>query len=256
MFNYYLRYSFILIILSWHFAVFAETTLVAVASNFAKPMNEIVNQFEKTTGHQVKLSLGSTGKFITQIENGAPFEILLAADEEHPQQLIQSGYAVAQSQFTYALGKLVLWSAIPNLVDAQGQILTQKSFKHLAIADPKLAPYGVAAIETLKQLKLLDQLQPLFVQGENIAQTYQFIQTGNAELGFIALSQVIDKNRISQGSAWIIPETLYTPIRQNAILLNKAEANPAAIALLSFLKSPIAIAIIEKYGYHLPHSIK
>ena len=229
----------------------ADTTLVAVAANFTKPMTDIAEAFEKTTGHSAKLSFGSSGKFVAQIENGAPFEVFLSADDKAPAKLEQSGFAVANSHFTYAIGKLVLWSATANLVDNQGEILSKGGFKHIALADPKLAPYGAAALEVLKNKNLLTKLQPLFVQGENIAQTYQFVSTGNAELGFVALSQVIDNGKISSGSAWQIPENLYTPLHQEAVLLKKGEDNPAASALMQFLKSPEAKAIISKYGYSL-----
>lgn len=231
----------------------AETTLVAVAANFTKPMNEIAAAFEKNTGHSAKLSFGSSGKFVAQIENGAPFEVFLSADDTNPIKLQQDGFAVANSNFTYAVGKLVLWSATPNVVDEHGQILNKAEFKHLAMADPKLAPYGVAAEEVLKAKKLFDKLQPLFVKGENISQAYQFISTGNAELGFVALSQVIDadKGKIVIGSSWLIPENLYAPLKQDAVMLNKGESNPAAVALLKFLKSEPALAIIKKYGYGL-----
>lgn len=231
----------------------ADTTLVAVAANFTKPMAEIAAAFEKSTGHSAKLSFGSSGKFVAQIENGAPFEVFLSADDTNPAKLQQDGFALTKSNFTYAIGKLVLWSATANKVDAQGQVLSQGGFKHLALADPKLAPYGVAAVEVLKSKKLLEKLTPLFVQGENIAQTYQFVSTGNAELGFVALSQVLDaeKGKIVTGSSWQIPENLYTPLRQDAVLLKKGEANPAALALLKFLKSEAALAIIKKYGYGL-----
>jgi len=230
----------------------ADTTLVAVAANFTKPMTEIADVFEKTTGHSAKLSFGSSGKFVAQIENGAPFEVFLSAGDKEPATLQKNALAVANSNFTYAIGKLVLWSAMPTMVDAQGKVLSSGSFKHLALADPKLAPYGEAVVETLKAKKLFDKLQPLFVKGENISQTFQFISTGNAELGFVALSQVIDdKGKISVGSAWVVPETLYTPIRQDAVLLKKGESNPAAVALLKFLKSEPALAIIKKYGYGL-----
>ena len=229
----------------------AETTLVAVASNFTKPMTEIAQAFEKATGHSANLAFGSSGKFVSQIENGGPFEVFLSADASNPAELEQSGLAVAGSRFTYAIGKLVLWSSQANYVDAGGQVLTKGGFKHLALADPKLAPYGAAAMEVMKNLKVLDKLQPMFVQGENIAQTYQFISTGNAELGFVAFSQIIDNDRITNGSGWIVPNNLHKPIFQDAILLKKGAENPAAPALLKFLKSPEAQAIIRKYGYDL-----
>jgi molybdate transport system substrate-binding protein len=233
----------------------AETTIVAVAANFTKPMTEIADLFEKSTGHSAKLSFGSSGKFVAQIENGAPFEVFLAADDKTTAKVQQDGFAVEGSNFIYAIGKLVLWSATANQVDDQGAILSKGGFKHLALADPKLAPYGAAALEVLKTKGLLDKLKPLFVQGENITQTQQFISTGNAELGFIALSQVIDpdKGKIVNGSAWQVPENLYSPILQGAVLLKKGEGNSAAPALLAFLKSPEAKAIISKYGYGLPN---
>jgi molybdate transport system substrate-binding protein len=231
----------------------AENTLVAVAANFTKPMTEIAAAFEKTTGHSAKLSFGASGKFVAQIENAAPFEVFLAADDKTTAKVLQDGFAVANTDFTYAIGKLVLWSATADLVDEQGEVLAKGDFKHIALADPKLAPYGAAAIEVLKTKNLLDKLQPLFVLGENINQTYQFVSTANAELGFVALAQVIDpeQGKIVNGSAWQVPENLYTPIKQNAVLLKKGEGNPAAPALLEFLKSPEAKAIISKYGYGL-----
>ncbi len=230
----------------------AATVLVAVASNFTKPMTEIAAEFEKVTGHSANLSFGSTGKFVAQLENGGPFEILLAADEKAPQKLEKAGLTVEGSRFTYAQGKLVLWSAKPAYVDDQGKILASGDFKHVALADPKLAPYGAAAVELLKNRNLLTKLQPLFVLGENIAQTYQFISTSNAELGFVALSQVIENGKIANGSGWIIPTDQYSPIKQGAVLMKQGAENPAAPALMSFLKSAAALAIIEKYGYDLP----
>jgi len=229
----------------------AATTLVAVAANFTKPMTEIAAAFEKSTGHKASLSFGSSGKFVSQFENGGPFEVFLSADDKGPIKLEQSGLAVPNTRFTYALGKLVLWSATPGLVDDQGQVLSKGGFKHIALADPKLAPYGEAAVEVMKNRGLFDKLQPVFVQGENIAQTHQFVSTGNAELGFVAFSQVIDNGKIAGGSGWIIPSDLYKPIRQDAILMKTGAENPAAPALMQFLKSPEALAIIRKYGYDL-----
>ena len=232
-------------------ASWSATVLVAVAANFSKPMAEIVSQFEKATGHSVKLSFGSSGKFVSQLENGGPFEVLLSADEKGPEKLEQAGLTVPNTRFVYALGKLVLWSATPNFVDDKGKILMTRNFKHLALADPKVAPYGAAAIDVLKKMKLLEKLQPLFVQGENIAQTYQFISTANAELGFLALSQVIKNGKIVGGSSWIIPDNLHAPIRQGAVLMKIGAENPAARALIDYLKSIPALAIIKKHGYDL-----
>lgn len=237
-------------------AVWAATTLVAVASNFTKPMTEIAAAFEKATGHTANLSFGSSGKFVAQLENGGPFEVFLSADEKNPKKLAQDGFAVSDSQFTYAIGKLVLWSATPNYVDDQGQILSKGGFKHIALADPKLAPYGAAAVECMQNLGLYDKLHPLFVQGENINQTQQFISTGNAELGFLALSQVIENGKIGSGSGWIVPADKHKAILQDVILLKTGVENPAAQALMKFLKSPEALAIIQKYGYELPKEFK
>lgn len=233
-------------------SVFAETVLVAVASNFSKPMTEIAEAFAKDTGHRAKLSFGSSGKFVSQLENGAPFEVFLSADAEKPLKLEQADLAVADSRFTYAVGRLVLWSAKPGYVDDQGQILSKGGFQHLAIADPKLAPYGLAALEVLKGLGLQDKLKPLLVQGENISQAHQYVSTGNAELGFVALSQVIADGKIAEGSGWIVPADRHAPILQDAVLMKTGAKNPAAAALLVYLKSGSALAIMQKYGYGLP----
>jgi len=250
--NIFNRSLLALCLLSISSLVYADTTLVAVAANFTKPMNEIAAAFEKSTGHTAQLSFGASGKFVAQFENGAPFEVFLSADDKNPIKLEKSGLAVSGSRFTYAIGKLALWSSTANYVDDQGNILSSGGFKHLALADPKLAPYGAAALEVLKSKGLLEKLQPLFVQGENIAQTHEFISTGNAELGFVALSQIIDNGKITKGSGWIVPETLHSPILQDAVLLKTGANNPAAKALLDFLKSAPALAIIQKYGYGLP----
>ena len=232
----------------------AETVLVAVASDFTKPMTEIAAAFEKTTGHHVNLAFGSSGKAFAQIQSGAPYEIYLSASEKYPIELEKSGHAVANSGFVYAIGKLVLWSATPGYVDDQGKILKAANFKHLALADPAHAPYGVVAEEVMKNLGMLEKLRPLFVMGENIAQTFQFVSTGNAELGFVGLAQVIDANtgKIGSGSGWIIPGNLHSPFRQSAVLLKKGIENPAAPALMAYLKSSPALAIIGKYGFGLP----
>jgi molybdate transport system substrate-binding protein len=235
-------------------ASWAATTLVAVASDFTKPMTEIAAEFEKATGHSAKLSFGSSGKAFAQIQSGGPFEVYLSASEKYPLELEKSGYVVAGSRFVYAIGKLVLWSATPGYVDDKGEILKTGNFKHIALADPTHAPYGVVAEEVMKSLGVLDKLRPLFVMGENISQTFQFVSTGNAELGFIAFAQVIDINsgKIGSGSGWMIPDNLHGPFNQTAVLLKKGAENPAALALVDFLKSPAALKIIEKYGFGLP----
>lgn len=229
----------------------ADEVQVAVAANFTAPMQRIAAQFEKDTGHKAVLSFGATGKFYAQIVNGAPFEVLLAADDETPARLEKEGQGMAGSRFTYAVGKLVLWSADPKLVDAQGEVLKTGNFRHLAIANPKTAPYGAAAVEALGKLGLLAGLQSRLVQGENISQTQQFIVTGNAELGFIALSQVLKDGKIASGSAWTVPASLYQPIRQDAVLLAKGKDKPAAGALLAYLKGDKARAVIAAFGYGL-----
>ena len=230
----------------------ADEVQVAVAANFTAPMQQIAAQFEKDTGHKAVLSFGATGKFYAQIVNGAPFEVLLAADDETPARLEKDGQGLPGSRFTYAIGKLVLWSTDPALVDGKGEVLKTGSFRHLAIANPKTAPYGTAAVETMTKLGLLSSLQARFVQGENISQTQQFVVTGNAELGFIALSQVIKDGKIGAGSAWIVPTNLYEPIRQDALQLAKGKDKPAATALLAYLKGDKAKAIIKTFGYELP----
>lgn len=230
---------------------FADEVQVAVAANFTAPMQQIAAGFEKETGHKAALSFGATGKFYAQIVNGAPFDVLLAADDETPARLEKEGHAVAGSRFTYAIGKLVLWSANPDLVDAKGNVLKTGSFKHIALANPKTAPYGAAAVEAMTRLGVLARLEPLFVQGENISQTLQFISTGAAELGFVALSQVFKEGKATGGSMWAVPASLYQPILQDAVLLAKGKDKAAAAALLSYLKGENARAIIRSYGYEL-----
>lgn len=229
----------------------ADEISVAVAANFTEPMKKITAEFEKTSGHKVALSFGSTGKFYAQVKAGAPFEVLLAADDETPIKLEQEGLAVKDSHFTYAIGKLVLWSAQEGVVDNNGDLLKKRgSFEHIALANPKLAPYGAAGVQTLQALGIYDSLAPKIVQGENIAQTYQFIVTGNALLGFVALSQVMGEDgKVKSGSAWIVPEKYYTPLRQDAVLLEKGKDKAAAGELLKFLKAPYATRIIQAYGY-------
>ena len=227
----------------------ADTVSVAVASNFTAPMQKIAAQFEKDTGHKAELSFGATGKFYAQINNGAPFGVLLAADSSTPEKIAEEGQGDAASRFTYAIGKLVLWSKDAGYVDDKGEVLQKNDFRHIAIANPKVAPYGLAATQTLNKLSLLGAIQPKFVQGENIGQTYQFAATGNAQLGFVALSQVMEDGKLKSGSAWIVPAEMHEPIRQDAIVLNNAKDNEAAKALMTYLKGDKARAIISAYGY-------
>ena len=227
----------------------AEEVQVAVAANFTAPMKAIVAEFEKLTGHKAQLSFGATGKFYAQIKNGAPFQVFLSADDETPAKLEQEGLAEAGSRFTYAVGTLALWSARPDVVDDKGEVLSRGAFAHLALANPKLAPYGAAAMETLEKLGLAASLRAKFVQGENIAQTHQFVVSGNAELGFVALSQVMKDGRIGAGSAWIVPAGMHRPIRQDAVILNPGRDKAAANALLRYLRGRRAQAIIRAHGY-------
>jgi len=228
----------------------AAEVSAAVASNFTKPMREIAAGFERKTGHKVVLSFGSTGKLYAQIRNGAPFDLFLAADHETPAKLETEGQGVVGSRFTYAIGRLVLWSARPGYVDQHGEILRKGSFRHIAIANPKTAPYGAAARQVLERLGLWTTVAPHIVQGENIAQTHQFVASGNAELGFIALSQLRDAGR-DAGSLWLVPRELHDPIAQDAVLLQRGKDNPAARELLAYLQGAEARAIIESYGYDL-----
>lgn len=230
---------------------FADEVQVAVAANFTAPMKAIAADFEKATGHKVVLSFGSTGKFYAQIKNGAPFDVFLAADDETPAKLEKENGIVAGSRFTYATGKLVLWSTKPDLVDAKGEVLKKGDFAHLAIASPKLAPYGAAAVQTLNKLGLYDALQSRLVIGESIAQTFSFVSTGNAELGFVALSQVYENGKIKSGSGWIVPANLHNAIRQDAVILAHGKDNKAAAALTAYLKSAPAKAVIRSFGYDL-----
>lgn len=229
--------------------VHAAEVKVAVAANFAKTLEDITAQFEKDTGHKVLATPGATGKFYAQIVNGAPFEILISADDETPRKLAKEAKAITETQFTYAIGTLALWSPDANLVDQGGGVLKTDKFKFLAIANAKVAPYGQAAVQTMLKLGLLTKLEPRVVQGENIAQTYQFVTSGNAQLGFVALSQITENGKVKSGSAWIVPQEFHDQIKQDAILLNNGKDSIAAKALLDYLKSDKAKKIIASYGY-------
>ena len=231
----------------------ADEVLVAVAANFAGPLAALADSFAAASGHRIKTSAGATGKFYSQIVAGAPFEVLLAADDETPQKLVRDGLAVAGSRFSYAIGQLVLWSAQPGYVDDQGAVLASGRFARLAIANPKLAPYGRAAQQVLAARGLSESLAPRLVTAESISQAHQFIATGNAELGFVALSQVAAPGKAVTGSIWRVPATLYGEIRQDAVLLKAGENRPAAAALLAYLKTAPARAVIRSSGYGLPN---
>jgi molybdate transport system substrate-binding protein len=240
----------VVVLLAWTQALAGEVR-VAVASNFGAPMQKLVAQFEQISGHRVRLALGATGTFYAQIKNGAPFDVLLAADQETPARIEAEGLAVPSSRYTYAVGQLVLWSLQPGLVDERGEVLRHGNFRQLALANPRLSPYGRAAVQTLTSLGLWPALQARVVQGDNIAQTHQFVMTGNATLGFVAWSQVNLDGKVSQGSVWRVPENLHAPIRQDAVLLRKGQDNEAARALMDYLRSERAQALIRSFGYGL-----
>lgn len=229
----------------------AEVVQIAVAANFTAPARALAEIFARTTGHEAKLSFGATGAFYTQIKNGAPFDILLAADDERPIRLEKEGDTVPGSRFTYAIGQLVLWSAKPGLVDGEGAVLKGGNFNKIAIANPKLAPYGAAAVETMDKLGLAAALTPKLVTGESIGQTYNFIATGNAELGFVALAQVLDGGKLKSGSMWVVPAKYHAPIIQDAAILKRAAANPAAKAWMALMRSPNTQDFIRSYGYEV-----
>jgi len=227
----------------------ADSAHIAVAANFAAPMKALSARFEQATGHRLTLSPGSTGKFYAQIKNGAPFDVLLAADDETPARLLREGDAVRTQ--TYAVGKLALWSADAAKLDGSDALLRRGAYNRLAVANPRLAPYGAAAMQVLEKLGLAGQAKDKLVMGENIGQTHQFAASGNAELGFVALSQVWQDGKLTGGSAWLVPPALHAPIRQDAALLKRGAANAAARALLDFLRSHEAQAVIRSYGYEL-----
>ena len=237
-----------------HVPLHAEEVRLAVAANFSNTIKPLAARFERESGHKILISLGASGKFYTQIRQGAPFHLLLAADSTTPQKLVQDGKAIASSRRTYALGQLVLWSANNKTVDAKALVLNGAQFRHLALAQPKLAPYGLAAKQVLEKLQLWDKLQVRLVYGENVGQTLNFIASGNAELGFIALAQIRScKEGVAAagGSCWLVPPNLHEPIRQQMVLLGKAPGNPAAQAFWHFMQSPAAQDIIRADGYEI-----
>ena len=234
-----------------HTAAHAAEAQVAVAANFAEPIKAIAAVLEKTTGHTLKISTGASGAFYTQIKNGAPFDVFLSADNERPEMLEKDGLAQPGTRFTYANGKLVLWSVRPGRVDGQGAVLKAADLGKVAFANPKTAPYGAAALQVLDKLGLKDALAPKLVQGESIGQTFNFVKTGNADVGFVAMSQVLEGGQLKEGSMWVVPQASYDPIRQDAVLLKKGAGNEAAKALLQLLQSPNIKDLIRSYGYDL-----
>ena len=245
------RLSALMAALAFSAAAQAEVVQIAVAANFTAPIQAIAADFEKDTGHKLVAAYGATGQFYTQIKNGAPFEVFLSADDTTPEKLEKEGDTVKGSRFTYAVGTLALWSAKEGYVDAKGAVLQKNEYQHLSIANPKAAPYGLAATQVLAKLGLTDQVKSKLVEGQNITQAYQFVSTGNAELGFVALSQIYKDGKVSSGSAWIVPGQMHDPIKQDAVILNKGKDNPAAKALVDYLKGPKAAAVIKSYGYQL-----
>jgi molybdate transport system substrate-binding protein len=229
----------------------ADEVQVAVAANFTAPIQAIAADFEKDTGHKLVAAYGATGQFYTQIKNGAPFEVFLSADDTTPEKLEKEGDTVKGSRFTYAIGTLALWSAKEGYVDSKGEVLKKNEYQHLSIANPKAAPYGLAATQVLEKLKLTEATKTKIVEGQNITQAYQFVSTGNAELGFVALSQIFKDGKVTSGSAWIVPASMHDPIKQDAVILNKGKDNAAAKALVEYLKGPKAAAVIKSYGYQL-----
>lgn len=234
-----------------HTAAHAAEAQVAVAANFAEPIKAIAAVLQKTSGHTLKISTGASGAFYTQIKNGAPFDVFLSADNERPEMLEKDGLAQSGTRFTYATGKLVLWSVKPGRVDGQGAVLKASDLGKVAFANPKTAPYGAAALQVLDKLGLKDALAPKLVQGESIGQTFNFVKTGNADVGFVAMSQVLEGGQLKEGSMWVIPQTQYDAIRQDAVLLKKGAGNEAAKALLQLLQSPNIKDLIRSYGYDL-----
>jgi molybdate transport system substrate-binding protein len=229
----------------------AAEAQVAVAANFAEPMKAIAAVLEKSTDHTLKVSTGASGAFYTQIKHGAPFDVFLSADNERPEMLEKDGLAQPGTRFTYATGKLVLWSARSGRVDDKGSVLKAPGLVKVAYANPKTAPYGTAAVQVLERLGLKDAITPKLVQGESIGQTYSFVKTGNADVGFVALSQVLSGGRLKEGSMWVIPQAHYNPIRQDVVLLKRGADNEAAKALLRLLQSPSIKDLIRSYGYEL-----
>lgn len=246
-----LKFSTLALAMSGGAYASADEVQVAVAANFTAPIQAIATDFEKDTGHKLVAAFGATGQFYTQIKNGAPFEVFLSADDTTPAKLEQEGDTVKGSRFTYAIGTLALWSAKEGYVDSKGEVLKANQYQHLSIANPKAAPYGLAATQVLSKLGLTDTTKAKIVEGQSITQAYQFVSTGNAELGFVALSQIYKDGKLTSGSAWIVPDSLHDPIKQDAVILTKGKDNVAAKALVEYLKGPKAAAIIKSFGYQL-----
>jgi len=247
-----LKHSLLALALIFASGAIADEVKVAVAANFTAPMQAIAAEFEKATGHKLVASFGATGQFYAQIKHGAPFDVLLSADDTTPARLEREGDTVPGSRFTYAIGSLVLWSADASYLDGTDAALKASQFKHLSIANPKAAPYGLAATQVLAKLGLSETLKGKLVEGQSIAKALHFVASGNAELGFVALSQVYRDGKLTRGSAWMVPANLHDPIRQDAVMLRRGANNPAAAALVEYLQGAEAARVIESFGYKLP----
>lgn len=246
-----LKHSLLALGLIFTSGAIADEVKVAVAANFTAPIQALAPAFEQATGHKLVASFGATGQFYAQIKNGAPFDVFLSADDSTPAKLESEGDTLPGSRFTYAIGSLVLWSADASYLDGSDAALKAGQFKHLSIANSKAAPYGLAATQVLDKLGLSDAVKSKLVEGQNITQAHQFVSTGNAELGFVALSQVYKDGQVSSGSAWIVPDDMYDPIKQDAVILKQGANNPAAAALVEYLKGPEAAKVIKSFGYKL-----
>ncbi|EZH83925.1 molybdate ABC transporter substrate-binding protein [Ectopseudomonas composti] len=246
-----LKHSLLALGLVFTSGAIADEVKVAVAANFTAPIQAIAPEFEKATGHKLVASFGATGQIYAQIKNGAPFDVFLSADDSTPAKLESESDIVPGSRFTYAIGSLVLWSADASYLDGSDAALKAGQFKHLSIANPKAAPYGLAATQVLDKLGLTEAVKSKLVEGQNITQAHQFVSTGNAELGFVALSQVYKDGQVTSGSAWIVPDAMYDPIKQDAVILKQGANNPAAAALVEYLKGPEAAKVIKSFGYKL-----
>ncbi|TRO19880.1 molybdate ABC transporter substrate-binding protein [Ectopseudomonas mendocina] len=246
-----LKHSLLALGLIFTSRAIADEVKVAVAANFTAPIQALAPAFEQATGHKLVASFGATGQFYAQIKHGAPFDVFLSADDSTPAKLESEDDTLPGSRFTYAIGSLVLWSADANYLDGTDAALKAGQFKHLSIANPKAAPYGLAATQVLDKLGLSDTVKSKLVEGQNITQAHQFVSTGNAELGFVALSQVYKDGQVSSGSAWIVPDDMYDPIKQDAVILKQGANNPAAAALVEYLKGPEAAKVIKSFGYKL-----
>jgi molybdate transport system substrate-binding protein len=246
------KFRFLLLCwIGWNLGAAHAELVVAVASNFAQVAQKLSHSFQQQTGHSVKLVFGSTGGLYAQIKQGAPYQVMMSADDQTPARLVAEGRAIAGTQMTYALGRLALWSRQPGVVDDRGQALKSEGLARLAVANPELAPYVAASVQVLQRMGLWPALQRRMVQGENIGQVFQFVQSGNVPMGFVAWSQISLDGKLLQGSAWLVPADWHQPIRQDAVLLKAGQGQTAALAWLSFLSQESTRTLIRSHGYSL-----